>query len=397
MGRTVGIDIGTTTSCIAVLEDSRAIVMHTESGDRTIPSLVSWNEDGEVAVGRDSRREWFSNFDATVFGVKQLLGRKASDPYVQELARQWPYAVVAATNGDAWIDVAGARRSPNEIAAHLLANIKRVAEHYLDDTVVEAVVAVPASFDDVQRQAITDACAIAGLTLRALLDEPTAAALAYGVHRQHDQRIAVLDLGGGTLDVSIVWIEHGASKVLATRSDPSLGGDAFDRAIVGMLADDFMAEHGVDLRRVTGQDPRPVPTPVWLQQQLKACAERAKIQLSSATMANVTMPFIVNVEQGPLHLERELDRGQLEHACKALLDRLESPCLAALVAARCTPSDLDHVLLVGGMARMPAIQERAAAVFGRPVRTGANSDHTGGNPDEIVALGAAVHSGILRG
>jgi molecular chaperone DnaK len=397
MGRTVGIDIGTTKSCVAVLDDSRAVVMNTEWGDRTIPSLVSWNEDGELAVGRDSSRVWFSNFDTTVLGVKQLLGRKASDRYVQELARQWPYAVVAATNGDAWIDVGGARRSPNEIAAHLLANIKRVAERYLDDTVVEAVVAIPASFDDVQRQAVTDACAIAGVTLRALLDEPTAAALAYGVHRQHDQRLAVIDLGGGTLDVSIVGIAHGASQVLSTRSEPSLGGDAFDRAIVGVLADDFMAEHGVDLRRVAGRDPRTVPSPLWLQQQLKCAAERAKIELSSATKTNVNMPFIVNVDAGPLHLMRELDRGQLEHACKTLLDRIESTCLAALAAARCTPPDLDHVLLVGGMAQMPAVHERAAAVFGRPVRTGANSDGTGGSPDEIVALGTAVHSGILRG
>jgi molecular chaperone DnaK len=341
--------------------------------------MVSWNADGDVVVGAASKRQMVTNPKRTVFGVKRLIGRKANDRDVQELATRLPYGLVAAKNGDAWVDVAGTPRSAQEISAHVLAKMKRVAEDYLGDSVHEAVVTVPAYFDDVQRQATKDAGAIAGLTVRAILNEPTAAALAYGVHHQQNQRLAVFDLGGGTFDISILAINNGVFEVLATHGDTTLGGDDFDRVIIDMLAQDFLAEHGMDLRKDS----------VALQ-RLKEAGERAKIELSSAMTTDVNMPFIAAGPSGPLHLMREIERGQLERACKQLLERLEAPCQAALAAAHCTPADIDQVLLVGGMTRMPAVQERAVAIFGKPASKGVN-------PDEIVAMGAAVHSGIMGG
>ncbi|HVK82884.1 MAG TPA: molecular chaperone DnaK [Kofleriaceae bacterium] len=379
MGRVIGIDLGTTNSCVAVLEGGEAVVIHNQEGGRTTPSMVSWNADGDVVVGAASKRQMVTNPKRTVFGVKRLIGRKANDKDVQELATRLPYAVAPAKNGDAWVDVAGTPRSPQEISAHVLAKMKRVAEDYLGDAVQEAVVTVPAYFDDVQRQATKDAGAIAGLTVRAILNEPTAAALAYGVQHQHNQRLAVFDLGGGTFDISILAINSGVFEVLATHGDTTLGGDDFDRVIIDLLAVDFLAEHGIDLRKDS----------VALQ-RLKEAGERAKIELSSAMTTDVNMPFIAAGPNGPLHLMRELERGQLERACKPLLDRLGAPCMAALDAAHCTPADIDQVLLVGGMTRMPAVQERAVAIFGKPASKGVN-------PDEIVAMGAAVHSGIMGG
>jgi len=379
MGRVIGIDLGTTNSCVAVLEGTEATVIHNQEGGRTTPSMVSWNADGDVVVGAASKRQMVTNPQRTVFGVKRLIGRKAVDPEVVKLATRLPYAVVAARNGDAWVDIAGTPRSPQEVSAHVLAKMKRVAEDYLGETVTEAVVTVPAYFDDVQRQATKDAGAIAGLTVRAILNEPTAAALAYGAQHQQNQRLAVFDLGGGTFDISILAIENGVFEVLATHGDTALGGDDFDRVVIDLLADEFAHEHGLDLRKDS----------VALQ-RLKEAAERAKIELSSAMTTDINLPFVAAGPAGPLHLIRELERGQLERACKELLDKLEAPCRKALEDAHCTPADIDQVLLVGGMTRMPVVQEQAVEIFGKPASKNVN-------PDEIVAMGAAVHSGIMGG
>ncbi len=379
MGRVIGIDLGTTNSCVAVLEAGEPVVIHNQEGGRTTPSMVSWNADGEVVVGAASKRQMVTNPQRTVFGVKRLIGRKATDADVVALARRLPYKVVAARNGDAWVDIGGTPRSPQEISAHVLAKMKRVAEDYLGQTVDEAVVTVPAYFDDAQRQATKDAGKIAGLTVRQILNEPTAAALAYGLQHQQNQRIAVFDLGGGTFDISILAIENGVFEVLSTYGDTTLGGDDFDRVIIDLLADEFQAQQGIDLRGDS----------VALQ-RLKEAAERAKIELSSAMTTDVNLPFIAAGPSGPLHLMRELERGQLERACKTLFERLEAPCKRALAEAHCTPADIDQVILVGGMTRMPEVQFRAERIFGKPGSKGVN-------PDEIVAMGAAVHSGIMGG
>jgi molecular chaperone DnaK len=379
VGRVIGIDLGTTNSCVAVLEAGEPIVIHNQEGGRTTPSMVSWNADGEVVVGAASKRQMVTNPQRTVFGVKRLIGRKAQDADVLAIARRLPYKLVAARNGDAWIDIAGTPRSPQEISAHVLAKMKRVAEDYLGSPVSEAVVTVPAYFDDAQRQATKDAGKIAGLTVRQILNEPTAAALAYGLQHQSNQRLAVFDLGGGTFDISILAIENGVFEVLSTYGDTSLGGDDFDRVIIDMLANEFQTQHGIDLRGDS----------VALQ-RLKEAAERAKIELSSAMTTDVNLPFIAAGASGPLHLMRELERGQLERACKTLFERLEAPCKRALAEAHCTPADIDQVLLVGGMTRMPEVQFRAERIFGKPSSKGVN-------PDEIVAMGAAVHSGIMGG
>jgi molecular chaperone DnaK len=377
MGRVIGIDLGTTNSCVAVLEGGEPVVIHNQEGGRTTPSMASWNADGEVVVGAASKRQMVTNPQRTVFGVKRLIGRKAAE--VQQLATRLPYKIVAAKNGDAWVDIAGTPRSPQEVSAHVLAKMKRVAEDYLGQTVTEAVVTVPAYFDDAQRQATKDAGKIAGLTVRQILNEPTAAALAYGLHHTHNQRLAVFDLGGGTFDISILAIENGVFEVLSTYGDTALGGDDFDRVVIDLLADEFMQVNAIDLRKDS----------VALQ-RLKEAAERAKIELSSAMTTDVNLPFIAAGPAGPLHLMRELERGQLERACKPLLDRLEAPCHKALADAHCTPTDIDQVLLVGGMTRMPIVQEKAQKIFGKPGSKGVN-------PDEIVAMGAAVHSGIMGG
>src|SRR5690242_11239382 len=366
MGRVIGIDLGTTNSCVAVLEGGEPAVIHNQEGGRTTPSMVSWNADGDVLVGAASKRQMVTNPKRTVFGAKRLIGRKLADREVALTLPTLPYQVIAARNGDAWISIDGTPRSPQEISAHVVAKMKRVAEDYLGETISEAVVTVPAYFDDVQRQATKDAGAIAGLTVRAILNEPTAAALAYGLQHQASQRIAVFDLGGGTFDISILAIENGVFEVLATHGDTVLGGDDFDRVVIDLLADQFATEHGMDLRQDS----------VALQ-RLKEAAERAKIELSSAMTTDVNLPFIAAGPAGPLHLMRELERGQLERACRTLFDRLEAPCQRALADAHCNPADIDQVLLVGGMTRMPAVQERAVRIFGKPASKGVN-------PDEIV-------------
>ncbi|MEZ4368118.1 MAG: molecular chaperone DnaK [Kofleriaceae bacterium] len=354
-------------------------VIHNQEGGRTTPSMVSWNAEGEVVVGAASKRQMVTNPHRTVFGIKRLIGRKASEGEIDRLRETTPYKIVGAKNDDAWVEIDGVAHSPQEVSAHILAKLKRVAEDYLGETVTEAVVTVPAYFDDVQRQATKDAGAIAGLTVRAILNEPTAAALAYGFHHEQNQRLAVFDLGGGTFDISILTIESGVFEVLSTSGDTTLGGDDFDRVIIDLLADGFAADNGLDLRKDA----------VALQ-RLKEAAERAKIELSSSMTTDVNLPFVAAGPDGPVHLMRELARGEVEKACRPLFERLDAPCRKALADAHCAPEDIDQVLLVGGMTRMPAVQERAVAIFGKPASKNVN-------PDEIVAMGAAVHSGIMGG
>jgi molecular chaperone DnaK len=358
MGRMIGIDLGTTNSCVAVLESGEPQVIHNQEGGRTTPSMVSWNADGDVVVGAASKRQMVTNPTRTVFGVKRLIGRKVADPEIQRLTRTLPYTIAAAKNGDAWVSIDGQAHSAQEISAHVVAKMRRVAEDYLGEQVTEAVITVPAYFDDVQRQATKDAGAIAGLQVRAILNEPTAAALAYGVQHQHDQRVAVFDLGGGTFDISILTIEN---------------------AIIELLAEHFQAESGVD----------PRGDAVSLQ-RLKEAAEQAKIELSSTMTTDVNLPFLAIGKAGPVHLTRSLSRGEVERACRDLLARLAAPCAKALELARCTSADIDQVLLVGGMSRMPAVQEAVLEIFGKPA-------HKGVNPDESVAVGAAIHSAVIGG
>lgn len=379
MARMIGIDLGTTNSCVAVIDGKEPLVIHNQEGGRTTPSMVSWNAAGEVVVGAASKRQMVTNPNRTVFGIKRLIGRKHNDASVLRLRDTLPYRIIAATNGDAWVQIENRQFSPQEISAEILRKLKQVAEEYLGETITEAVVTVPAYFDEVQRQATKDAGEIAGLTVRSILNEPTAAALAYGLSGRQQGRVAVFDLGGGTFDISILTVEHGVFQVLATSGDTELGGDDFDRAVIEMLVADFQEAHSVDLRK----------DPVALQ-RLKEAAERAKIELSAAMRTDIQLPFIASGPQGPIHLQRELSRGELEKACRALLERLKAPCQVALAAARCTAVEVDEILLVGGMTRMPAVQERALEIFGK-----APSKHV--NPDEIVAMGAAAQSAVLGG
>jgi molecular chaperone DnaK len=377
--RIIGIDLGTTNSCVAVLEMGEPTVVHNQEGGRTTPSMVSWNGDGEVVVGAASKRQMVTNPARTVFGAKRLIGRSFDSTEVQELARSLPYGLAKATNGDAWVRVDDREYSPQEVSAHILRKMKQVAQDYLGEEVEEAIVTVPAYFDDVQRKATRDAGEIAGLRVRAILNEPTAAALAYGAHKQTDQRLAVFDLGGGTFDISILAIESGVFEVLSTSGDTSLGGDDFDRRLIDLLADEFRIQHDIDLREDS----------VALQ-RLKEASERAKVELSAAMTTDINLPFLAAGASGPIHLQREVNRREFEEICKHLLDGLEAPCRKALGDAHVTARDIDQVLLVGGMTRMPAVQQRVVEIFGKQPSKGVN-------PDEIVAMGAATQSGIMGG
>ena len=379
MGKIIGIDLGTTNCCVAVLEGSESVVIHNQEGGRTTPSMVSWNEEGEVIVGVASKRQMVTNPHRTVFGVKRLIGRKFRSAEIESVSSSLPYDLVEAPNGDAWVKIGDKTHSPQEISAHLLAKMRRVASDYLGEDIEEAIITVPAYFDDVQRQATKDAGQIAGLSVRAILNEPTAAALAYGVHHETDQRIAVVDLGGGTFDISILAIESGVFEVLATHGDTSLGGDDFDMRLIDLLADEFEKANGIELR-----------ADAVALQRLKEAAERAKVELSAAMSTDINLPFLAVSEGGPIHLQREISRGEFENTSKDLLEALTPPCQQALKTAHCTPRDIDQVLLVGGMTRMPAVQERIVDIFGKDPSKNVN-------PDEIVAMGAATQSGIMGG
>jgi molecular chaperone DnaK len=379
LGRIIGIDLGTTNSVVAVLDGTDPVVIHNQEGGRTTPSMVSWNQQGDCIVGAAAKRQAITNPKNTLFGIKRLMGRRFKSPEVEQLSATMPYEITESSNGDAWVRIGDKVLSPQEVSAKVLAKMKKVAEDYLGEEVTEAIVTVPAYFDDVQRQATKDAGAIANLKIRSILNEPTAAALAFGVHHQKDQKVAVFDLGGGTFDVSILAIEKGVFEVLATSGDTFLGGDDFDRRIMELLVSEFKAANGVDL----------AGNAVALQ-RLKEAAERAKIELSSALVTDVNLPFLAAGGTGPLHLQREIKRSELELLCKELLQNLDEPCHRALDDAKINPSEIDQVVLVGGMTRMPAVQEKVERIFGKKPSKGVN-------PDEIVAVGAATQSAIMGG
>jgi molecular chaperone DnaK len=379
-GRMIGIDLGTTNCCAAVLQNGGPVVIPTRQGQRTMPSVVGFLDGGPESVGVMAQRQAVTNPQRTVFGIKRLIGRKFADPQLQVWKELTPYEICAAPNGDAWVRTRDRDYSPQEISAVLLQEIKTTAESYFDEAVTEAVITVPAYFNDAQRQATKDAGAIAGLRVRNILNEPTAAALGYGVDKGKDQTLAIFDLGGGTFDITIMKTAGTAFEVLATHGDTFLGGDDFDRVLIDHLVASFEREHKLCL----GEDP------VALQ-RLKEAAESCKKELSSTSTTSINLPFICVGPRGPLHMRHDaLTRALLEQLSVGLLERLHSPCQQALQDARITAADLDQVLLVGGMSRMPAVRMQVEKIFGKISAKDVN-------PDEIVAIGAATQCAIMTG
>jgi molecular chaperone DnaK len=379
MGKIIGIDLGTTNSCVAVMEGGTPTVIANAEGVRTTPSVVAVNKAGERLVGQVAKRQAVTNPLNTIFAVKRLIGRRASAPEVEKAKRVLPYEITSAPNGDAWVKLAGEAKSPQEVSAMILAKMKQTAEDYLGEKVTDAVITVPAYFDDAQRQATKDAGRIAGLNVQRIINEPTAAALAYGLDKKHDKLIAVFDLGGGTFDVSVLELGDGVFEVKATNGDTFLGGEDFDHVIVEYLADEFRKEHGIDLKKDT-----------MALQRLKEAAEDTKHQLSTKMEVQVGLPFITADATGAKHLEITLTRARFESLCANLISRLVAPCTTALKDAGIQASQVDDVILVGGMTRMPAVQQKVREIFGREPSKGVN-------PDEAVAVGAAVQGGVLQG
>jgi len=379
MGKVIGIDLGTTNSCVAVMMGDQAEVIANVEGARTTPSMVAFSDSGEKLVGQIAKRQAVTNPARTIYAVKRLIGRKQSADEVQAFAKIAPFEIVAADNGDAWVEVNGRACSPQEISAMVLARMRETAQEYLGEPVEQAVITVPAYFNDAQRQATKEAGRIAGLEVMRIINEPTAAALAYGIERDKDQKIVVFDLGGGTFDVSILELGDGVFQVLSTNGDTFLGGEDFDNVIVDAIAHLFEKEHGTDLRA----DPMAL-------QRLKEAAERAKQELSSANETDINLPFICADQDGPKHLVHGMTRDELETLVADMVARLEAPCRLALEDAGLTASDIDEVVLVGGMTRMPMVQRKVEAIFGRAPMKGVN-------PDEVVAAGAAIQGGVLTG
>ncbi len=384
MGKIIGIDLGTTNSCVAVLEGKDAKVIENAEGDRTTPSIVAYTDDGEILVGQSAKRQAVTNPTNTLFAVKRLIGRKFKDEVVQKDIKMVPYKITEAPNGDAWIDVKGEQLAPPQVSAETLKKMKKTAEEYLGEPVTEAVITVPAYFDDSQRQATKDAGRIAGLDVKRIINEPTAAALAYGMDKKRgDTKIAVYDLGGGTFDVSIIEIaeidgEH-QFEVLSTNGDTFLGGEDFDLRVIDYLADEFQKDNGVDLHN----------DPLALQ-RLKEAAEKAKIELSSSQQTEINLPYITADQSGPKHLVIKLTRAKLESLVEELVTRTIDPCRTALKDANLSASDIDDVILVGGQTRMPLVQQKVNEFFGKEPRKDVN-------PDEAVAIGAAIQAGVLSG
>ncbi|MCC7258570.1 MAG: molecular chaperone DnaK [Gammaproteobacteria bacterium] len=384
MGRLIGIDLGTTNSCVALMEGKTPKVIENSEGDRTTPSIVAFTKDGEVLVGQAAKRQAVTNPTNTLFAVKRLIGRRFDDDVVRRDMSMVPYKIVRADNGDAWVDAGGKKMAPPEISARVLMKMKKTAEDYLGEAVTEAVITVPAYFNDSQRQATKDAGRIAGLEVKRIINEPTAAALAYGLDKQRgDRKIAVYDLGGGTFDISIIEIaeidgEH-QFEVLATNGDTFLGGEDFDARIIGYLAGEFQKESGIDIRK----DP-------LAMQRLKEGAEKAKIELSSLQQTEVNLPYITADASGPKHLNIKMTRAKLESLLDDLITRTIEPCKVALADAGLKVGDIEDVILVGGQTRMPKVQDAVRAFFGREPRKDVN-------PDEAVAIGAAIQGGVLSG
>jgi len=379
MGRIVGIDLGTTNSCVAVIEGGEPVVIANAEGSRTTPSIVAFTDSGERLVGQAAKRQAITNPLNTIFAVKRLIGRKYEDPEVQRDIKILPYKIVRAPNGDAHVSVRGKTYSPAEISAMILQKMKQTAEDYLGEKVTEAVITVPAYFNDSQRQATKDAGRIAGLKVERIINEPTAASLAYGLDKKGDRRIAVFDLGGGTFDISILEIGEGVFEVKSTNGDTHLGGEDFDLRVVNYLAEEFKKEYGIDLRNDK-----------MALQRLKEAAEKAKMELSGTLETEINLPFITADASGPKHLTMKLTRAKLESLVEDLLEKLVPPCELALKDAGLRPSDIDEVILVGGMTRMPKVQEIVRDIFGKEPSKGVN-------PDEVVAVGAAIQAGVLKG
>jgi molecular chaperone DnaK len=377
MGKVIGIDLGTTNSCVAVMEGGEPVVIANSEGGRTTPSVVAFTKDGERLVGAVAKRQAITNPQNTIFSIKRFMGRRHSEVTTEE--RLVPYKVSSTSTGDCQVEVQGKSYRPPEISAMILQKMKETAENYLGEKVSQAVVTVPAYFNDAQRQATKDAGRIAGLDVLRIINEPTAAALAYGLDRKKNEKVAVYDLGGGTFDISILAIGDDSFEVLSTNGDTHLGGDDFDQRVIDWLAAEFLRDYGIDLRK----DPMAL-------QRLKEAAEKAKCELSSTMQTDINLPFITADASGPKHLNYTLTRAKLEQLCEDLLQRTKNPCLRALEDASVKPADIDEVILVGGMTRMPAVGEIVKGMFSK-------EPHRGVNPDEVVAIGAAIQGGVLSG
>jgi molecular chaperone DnaK len=379
MAKAIGIDLGTTNSCVAVMEGKNAKVIENAEGGRTTPSMVAFTDSGEVLVGQTAKRQNITNPENTIFAIKRLIGRRYDDPMTQKDKGMVPYKIVPGPSGDAWVEVKGKKYSPSQISAFILTKMKETAEAYLATKVEEAVITVPAYFNDAQRQATKDAGRIAGLEVLRIINEPTAAALSYGLEKKGTGKVAVYDLGGGTFDISILEVGEGVFEVKATNGDTFLGGEDFDKRIIDHLADEFKKENGIDLRNDR-----------LALQRLKDAAEKAKIELSSTTQTDVNLPFITADQSGPKHLMIKLSRAKLEALVDDLIQKTVPPCKAALKDAGLQASDINEVVLVGGQTRMPKVQDIVQNLFGR-------EPHRGVNPDEVVAIGAAIQAGVLQG
>ncbi len=383
MGKVIGIDLGTTNSCVAVMDGGKPKVVENSEGARTTPSIVAFTKDGERLIGQPAKRQAVTNPDNTIFAVKRLIGRRFDDPMTKKDMELVPYTITKGKNGDAWVNAGGEDYSPSQISAFILQKMKETAESYLGETVTQAVITVPAYFNDAQRQATKDAGQIAGLEVLRIINEPTAAALAYGLEKNDGKTIAVYDLGGGTFDISILEIGDGVFEVKSTNGDTFLGGEDFDSAIVEYLADQFKKKENMDLR-----------TDKLALQRLKEAAEKAKIELSSSQQTEINLPFITARMEGgsttPLHLVETITRSQLEKLVDGLIQRTLEPCKKALADAGMDKGGIDEVVLVGGMTRMPKVREVVEQFFGK-------KPHTGVNPDEVVAMGAAIQAGVLQG
>jgi molecular chaperone DnaK len=379
MAKAIGIDLGTTNSCVAVMDGNKATVIENSEGGRTTPSMVAFTDSGEILVGQTAKRQSITNPENTIFAIKRLIGRRYDDPMTQKDKGMVPYKIVPGPNGDAWVEVKGKKYSPSQISGFILTKMKETAEAHLGTKVTEAVITVPAYFNDAQRQATKDAGRIAGLEVLRIINEPTAAALAYGLEKKGTGKIAVYDLGGGTFDISILEVGDGVFEVKSTNGDTFLGGEDFDKRIVDYLADEFKKDNSIDLRNDR-----------LALQRLKDAAEKAKIELSSTTQTDVNLPFITADQNGPKHLTIKLTRAKLEALVDDLIQRTVPPCQAALKDAGLKASDLTEVVLVGGQTRMPKVQDTVQNLFGR-------EPHKGVNPDEVVAIGAAIQAGVLQG
>jgi molecular chaperone DnaK len=379
MPRVIGIDLGTTNSCVAVMEGKTPKVIENAEGARTTPSIVAFNAEGEQLVGQPAKRQAVTNPENTFFAIKRLIGRRYDDPMVEKDKKLVPYKIIRADNGDAWVEGRGQKYAPSQISAYVLTKMKETAERYLGEPVSQAVITVPAYFNDSQRQATKDAGKIAGLEVLRIINEPTAAALAYGLDKREAGTIAVYDLGGGTFDISILEIGDGVFEVKSTNGDTFLGGEDFDMRIVDYLADEFRKDQGIDLRKDK-----------LALQRLKEAAEKAKIELSSSTQTEINLPFISADASGPKHLTMKLTRAKLESLVDDLIQKTVEPCRAALKDAGLSAGQIDEVVLVGGMTRMPKVIDTVKQFFGK-------EPHKGVNPDEVVAIGAAIQAGVLKG